>query len=370
MVGPVLEELQREFDGTARGGRIFRLVVEAWKSGTRVGSNKEIAEAAGWDLGQVADGFRLVRERLGRFAHAAVRVELAGYTKELVVTAKGGVGRTGGLLLLSVGGRRAEIAGQLLAGAAAVAQGRGLRLVCETPADAEAQARGLGEGYDGYLVYPVDETDDFGALARLGRMAGRAALLDIAARHGAAPCVTFDYAGVGLYATGQLIELGCRTVVVLAREGDSRTYAMAEGYRRAMRRAGLAVERVVMVDDTVEQVLAKLQARGLFGEKLGLLCADGEFGAEVLTYLDRFEAGRWDVAVGVVGGRRWSARHWAEVVWVDLDYAELAAAGARYLLGTQGGATPQVTPRYEQWIPRKPAGSAGEGEVWKRSSLG
>ena len=73
------------------------------------------------------------------------------------------------------------------------------------------------------------------------------------------------------------------------------------------------------------------------------------------------------VAVAVVGGKRWAARHWAELIWVDLDYQELAAAGAKYLLGAQGASVPQVQPRYERWVPRKPAASASDAdqETWR-----
>jgi hypothetical protein len=123
------------------------------------------------------------------------------------------------------------------------------------------------------------------------------------------------------------------------------------------------------VDGNVVDTLCWLQEQGLLGGKgkLGLLCADGELGEAVLRYLDSQEPGAFSVAVAVVGGKRWAARHWAELIWVELDYSELAAAGARYLTGATGMAVPQVKPRFERWVPRKPAGSAAdlEQETWR-----
>ena len=132
------------------------------------------------------------------------------------------------------------------------------------------------------------------------------------------------------------------------------------------------MHRMLTVDGTVVETLCGLQERGLLvrsGRKLGLLCADGALGEDVLRYLDSVDAARWEIAVAVVGGKRWAARHWAELIWVELDYAELAAAGARYLTGASGSVVPQVTPRYEHWVPRKPAANAGE-EYWRPAKAG
>ena len=132
------------------------------------------------------------------------------------------------------------------------------------------------------------------------------------------------------------------------------------------------MHRMLTVDGTVVETLCGLQERGLLvrgGRKLGLLCADGALGEDVLRYLDSVDAARWEIAVAVVGGKRWAARHWAELIWVELDYAELAAAGARYLTGASGSVVPQVTPRYEHWVPRKPAANAGE-EYWRPVKAG
>lgn len=365
---PVLQALQEEFDRSIRGGPVFAIVVQTWKDGAGLGSNTEIGDRLGWDKGEVAEGFRLIRDRLKSWNDPVLDIRVREYTRELVITPRGGM-RGGGDLLLSVAGARPEVAGQALAGAMPVAKSRGVRVICEQPSDAEEQARALAaEGFAGYLILPLDETDDFGALSRLR---GRAALLDVAARHGELPCVTFDYAGAGLYGTQQLLELGCTHVIVLTREHDSRTFSIGEGYRRAMRRAGAEPRRLVTVNDNVVDTLCWLQEKGLLtragGGKLGILCADGELGDGVLRYLDGVDAGSWDVAVAVVGGKRWAARHWAELIWVDLDYQELAAAGAKYLLGAQGASVPQVQPRYERWVPRKPAASAGDAdqETWR-----
>lgn len=369
VVSPVLAALQADLDRTVRGGRVFELVVRAWKDGVPIGSNKEIGDALGWEIGEVAEGFRLVRDRLKGWTDPVVEVRLKEYTRELVITPRGGV-RANGDLLLSVGGGRPELAGQAMAGAMPVAKSRGMRVICEQPADGEEQAQILDAGaYAGYLILPVDETDDFGAVSRLN---GRVALLDVATRKGGLPCVSFDYAGAGLYCAQHLMELGCTDVVMIARENDSRTYSMGEGCRRAVRRAGRPVHRMLTVDGSVVETLCTLQARGLLvrnGRKLGLLCADGELGEEVLRYLDSVEPGNWNIAVAVVGGKRWSARHWAELIWVELDYEELAAEGARYLTGASGTAVPQVTPRYEHWVPRKPAGNASE-ESWRKAKAG
>jgi DNA-binding LacI/PurR family transcriptional regulator len=367
VVSPVLDALQADLDRTVRGGQVFALVVRAWKDGTAIGSNKEVGDALGWEVGDVAEGFRLVRERLKGWRDPVLEARVKEYTRELIVTPRGGV-RANGDMLLSVGGGRPDVAGRAMAGATPVAKSRGMRLLCEQPADGEEQAQVLGAGgYAGYLILPVDETDDFGAMARLG---GRAAVLDIATRKGGLPCVTFDYAGAGLYCAQQLMELGCTDVVMITRQNDSRTYSMGEGYRRAVRRAEGPMHRMLTVDGNVVETLCALQERGLLvreGRKLGLLCADGELGEDVLRYLDSVEAGSWDIAVAVVGGKRWGARHWAELIWVELDYAELAAAGARYLTGALGAAIPQVRPRYERWVPRKAAGNAAEleEEIWR-----
>ncbi|HEU0121678.1 MAG TPA: hypothetical protein VFQ91_14210 [Bryobacteraceae bacterium] len=375
VVGPVLDAVREALADTARGGPIVERVVAAWKSGKPVGSNKDLAEELCWDVGDVAEGFRLVRERMREWQHPAVQLRLREYTRALEVTPRTGV-RTAGDLLLSIGGRRADEAGSAMAGALPAARGRGLRVYCEQPRDAEEQARVLDAGaYAGYLVLPVDETDDFGVFARLEAAGGRVALLDLATRNSRLPCVTFDYAGAGLYCSQQLIALGCQDVVLLARENDSRTFAMAEGCRRAVRRAGLRIHRLTTVDGTALDALCRLQEQNLMkkgGTKLGLLCADGVLGEEVLRFLDGAAPHEWNLAVAVVGGRRWAARHWAELVWVELDFAELAAAGVRYLLGTHGHAVPRVTPRYEQWVPRKPAGSAGdtEQETWRPVKAG
>jgi DNA-binding LacI/PurR family transcriptional regulator len=373
VVEPVLTAVQADLNRSVRGGPIFALVVRAWKSGTGVGSNTAIAGELSWANSEVAEGFRLVRDRLKNWQDPALELRVREYSRDLVVTAKGGV-RASGDLLLSIGGGRPEEAGRAMAGAGPVAKGRGMRVICEQPADAEEQARLLDAGgYAGYLVLPVDETDDYGALCRLG---SQAVLLDIGLRRGGVPCVSFDYAGAGLYTSGQLLALECTDVVVMTREHDSRLFAIGEGYRRAMRGAGRLAHRVVTVDGSVVDALCWLQERGLLGRgerKLGILCADGELGEELLRYLDGVEAGSWNVAVAVVGGKRWAARHWVELVWVELDYAALAAEGARYLLGAQSGSAPQVQPRYELWTPRrKPAGVAGESEhgVWRQVKAG
>jgi DNA-binding LacI/PurR family transcriptional regulator len=375
VVSPVLDELQAELDRTLRGGPVFQLVVKAWKDGSPIGSNKEVSEALSWDLGDVAEGFRLVRDKLKGWRDPILDVRVKEYTRELVLTPRSGV-RANGDLLLCVGGGRPELAGRAMAGATPIAKGRGMRVICEQPEDVEEQARVLDPGaYAGYLVMPVDETDDFGAVARLGSLGGRVALLDIATRHGSVPCISFDYAGAGLYCAQQLMELGCTDVLVISRENDSRTFAIGEGCRRAVRRAAGPLHRMVTVDGNVVDTLCWLQERGLLtreGRKLGLLCADGELGEAVLRFLDGAEAGSWQIAVAVVGGKRWAARHWAELIWVALDYAELAAAGARFLTGATGNAVPQVPPRYEKWVPRKPAGSAGEAEqeIWRPLKAG
>jgi DNA-binding LacI/PurR family transcriptional regulator len=373
VVEPVLAAVQEELNRSVRGGPIFALVVRAWKSGVGVGSNTAIAGELGWVNSEVAEGFRLVRERLKNWQNPAVELRVREYTRELVVTAKGGV-RASGDLLLAVGGARPDVAGMAMAGAGPVARSRGMRVICEQPADAEEQARLLDAGgYAGYLVLPVDETDDYGALGRLG---SQAVLLDIGMRRGGVPCVSFDYAGAGLYCTGQLLALGCTDVVVVTREHDSRLFSIGEGYRRAMRRAEGTAHRAVTVDGSVVDTLCWLQERGLLGRgggKLGIVCADGELGEGVLRYLDGVEAGSWNVAVAIVGGKRWAARHWVELIWVELDYAALAAEGARYLLGAQAGSAPQVQPRYEMWTPRrKPAGVAEEPDqgVWRQVKAG
>lgn len=364
ITGPALERLQADLEPTARGGAVFARVVGAWKDGVALGSNMDLADELGWKVGAVAEGFRMVRERLAAWQDPVLDIRVGRYSRELVITPRGGV-RQRGDLLLSVGGGRPEIAGLALAGAAPVAKNRGMRVICEQPVDGEEQARVLdGGAYEGILILPVDETDDFGALARLAPLAGRVALLDVAARHGGLPCVSFDYAGAGLYCTQALLEMGCGEVLVLTREHDSRAFAIGEGYRRAMRGAdGTAARRFVTVDGDAVDTLSTLQAEGLLARgarKLGILCADGELGEAVLRYLDGVPAGRWDVAVAVVGGQRWAARHWAELIWVGLDYTALAAAGARYVTGATGTAVPQVRPRYECWEPRKPVGTAGE----------
>lgn len=367
VVSAVLDALQADLERSVRGGPVFGLVVRAWKDGVPLGSNTELGDALSWDKGDVAEGFRLVRDRLKGWRDPVLEFRVKEYTRELVITPRGGV-RTSGDLLLSVGGGRPELAGLAMAGVTPVAKGRGMRVICEQPDDAEEQARVLeGGAYAAYLVLPVDETDDFGAVGRLG---GRVALLDISTRNGGLPCVSFDYAGTGLYCTQQLLELGCTDVIVITRDHDSRTYAIGEGYRRAIRRAEGTAHRILTVDGNVVDTLCWLQERGLLaksGKKLGLLCADGELGEAVLRYLDGVPAGTWEVAVAVVGGKRWAARHWAELIWVELDYTELAAAGARFLMGAQGSAVPAVRPRYERWIPRKPAGIASESEqdTWR-----
>jgi len=371
VVSPVLAELEGQLSGTARGGPVFARVVRAWKDGVQLGSNKAIAVELGWEVGEVVEGFRLVRDRLKEWRDPVLELRVREYTRELVITPRGGV-RAKGDLLLSIGGGRPELAGRALAGATSVAKGRGMRLICEQPETAEEQARVLDPAaYAGYLILPVDETDDFGAVARLGNMSGRVALLDVSTRNATVPCVSFDYAGAGLYSAQKLMELGCTDIVVLARDHDSRTFAIGEGCRRAVRRAEGPLHRMATVDESAVETLCSLQQRGLLtrnaGKKLGILCADGELGEAVLRYLDGQAAGSWDVAVAVVGGKRWAACHWAELIWVELDYAELAAAGAKYLCGAQGSTVPQVKPRYEVWTPKKPVGSAAgmEQEIWR-----
>ena len=128
------------------------------------------------------------------------------------------------------------------------------------------------------------------------------------------------------------------------------------------------MHRTLTVDGSILDLVSSLQLQGLLGRrKLGVLCADAGLGEALLRYLDSQEVGALEIAVAVVGGKRWGARHWAELIWVELDYAELAAAGARYLTGATGAAVPQVKPRFERWVPRKPAGSASdaEQETWR-----
>ena len=369
VVSPVLDALQADLDGTARGGRVFGLVVKAWKEGVAIGSNKEVGATLHWAIGEVAEGFRLVRDRLKGWQDQVLEVRLREYSRELVIVPRGGV-RANGDLLLSVGGERSSIAGEALAGATRVGKGRGMRVICEQPCDAEEQAQVLDGGqYAGYLILPVDETDDYGAMARLG---GRAVLLDIAARKGGLPCVSFDYAEAGLYCAQQLMEIGCTDVVLLTRENDSRTYSIGEGYRQAARRAESPMHRMLTADGTAADAFWHLEQRGLLGRKgrkLGLVCADGEVGEVVLRHLDSLEPGAWEIAVAVVGGKRWGARHWAELIWAELDYAKLGAEGAKYLTGVSGSAIPMVKPRYEHWVPRKRAGSAGE-EYWRPAMAG
>ena len=371
IVSPILDTVQTELDRTVRGGTIFSLVVRSWKAGTPIGSNKEVGEALSWETGEVAEGFRLVRDKLKAWVDPVVDLRVREYTRELIVLPKAGV-RAKGDLLLCIGGGRPEVAGLAMAGASPVAKGRGMRLICEQPDDAEEQARLLDPAaYAGYLILPLDETDDFGAVARLGASSARVALLDIGTRNAAVPCVSFDYAGAGLYCAQQLIEMGCENVVILTRDHDSRVYSIGEGVRRAVRRQEQTIHRMVTVNGTVVDTLSWLQERGLLGrKKLGLVCADGDLGEAVLRYLDSQPAGQFPIAVAVVGGKRWAARHWAELIWVELDYAELAAAGARYLTGATGAAVPQVKPRLERWVPKKSAGVAVDVDVetWRAVS--
>jgi DNA-binding LacI/PurR family transcriptional regulator len=344
------------------------MVVNAWKVGVPIGSNKEVAETLSWEVGDVAEGFRLVRDKLKAWVDPVLELRVKEYTRELMIFPKAGV-KAKGDLLLSVGGGRPEIAGMALAGASPVAKGRGMRVICEQPEDAQEQARVLDpSAYAGYLILPVDETDDFGAVSRLGTMGGRVALLDVATRNGGLPCVSFDYAGAGLYCAQQLIELGCENVVLITREHDSRTYSIGEGFRRAVRREEQTLHRTLTVDGSILDLVSSLQLMGLLGRrKLGVLCADAGLGEALLRYLDSQEVGALEIAVAVVGGKRWGARHWAELIWVEVDYAELAAEGARYWTGATGAAVPQVKPRFERWVPRKPAGSASdaEQETWR-----
>lgn len=375
VVGPVLEAIQGELNRMVRGGPVFALVVEAWKRGESLGSNKVLAGRLGWDFGEVAEGFRLVREKLKAWQDPVLEVRVKEYTRELVVTARGGV-RPSGDVLLSVGGDRPEIAGRALAGASPVFKNRGMRLICEQPANVEEQARVLDPaGYAGFLVLPVDETDDFRAIARLGSVSGKVALLDISTRNSSLPCVSFDYTGAGLYCAQALLEIGCTDIVVISRENDSRTFAVSEGYRRAVRGAERNVHRLFTVDESIGDLIGRLQEKKLLGRtegKLGIVCADGELGEGLLRYLDAVKAGSWEVAVAVVGGDRWAAQHWVDLIWAELDYAELAAAGARYLLGAQGATVPQVKPKYERWIPRKSAGVATEvdQQIWRPVKAG
>ena len=368
VVSRVLEAIGAELGRTVRGGTVFGMVVNAWKVGVPIGSNKEVAETLSWEVGDVAEGFRLVRDKLKAWVDPVLELRVKEYTRELMIFPKAGV-KAKGDLLLSVGGGRPEIAGMALAGASPVAKGRGMRVICEQPEDAQEQARVLDpSAYAGYLILPVDETDDFGAVSRLGTMGGRVALLDVATRNGGLPCVSFDYAGAGLYCAQQLIELGCENVVLITREHDSRTFSIGEGFRRAVRREEQTLHRTLTVDGSILDLVSSLQLQGLLGRrKLGVLCADAGLGEALLRYLDSQEVGALEIAVAVVGGKRWGARHWAELIWVELDYAELAAAGARYLTGATGAAVPQVKPRFERWVPRKPAGSASdaEQETWR-----
>ena len=50
VVSPVLDALQVDLDGTARGGRVLGLVVKAWKEGVAIGSNKEVGATLHSDL--------------------------------------------------------------------------------------------------------------------------------------------------------------------------------------------------------------------------------------------------------------------------------------------------------------------------------
>ena len=373
VVSPVLEAIGAELARTVRGGTVFSMVVNAWKVGVPIGSNKDVAETLDWEVGDVAEGFRLVRDRLKAWADPVLELRLKEYSRELLIYPKAGV-KAKGDLLLSVGGGRPEIAGMAMAGASPVAKGRGMRVICEQPEDAQEQAQVLDpSAYAGYLILPVDETDDFGAVSRLGSMGGRVALLDVATRNGGLPCVSFDYAGAGLYCAQQLIELGCENIVMITRDHDSRTYSIGVGYRRALRREEQTLHRILTVDGSILDLVGSLQLQGMLGErKLGVLCADAGLGEALLGYLDSREGGSLEIAVAVVGGKRWSARHWAELIWVELDYTELAAAGARYLTGATGASVPQVKPRFERWVPRKPAGSASEAEqeTWRPMMAG
>jgi len=369
VISRALEELRNDLNGTARGGRVFELVVHAWKVGSPIESNKEIATALQWRVGDVAEGFRLVRDKLKGFVNPVVAFQLREYWRDLVITPRGAMAASGDLLL-AVGCGSPEVAGRLMAGATPMAKAHGMRVICEQPDDVKEQARVLEAGeYAGYLILPVDETDDFGAIARLG---GRVALLDIATREGDLPCVSFDYKEAGLYCTQQLREVGCTDVVLIARENDSRTYAIGEGYRLAIRRGDGRIQRMLTSDGPAADTFWCLEQRellGVKGRKLGILCADGALGEEMLRHLDSLAAGAWEIAVAVIGGKRWGARHWAELIWAELDYAKLAEEGVKYLTGASGNVIPKVKPRYENWVPRKPAGIAGE-EYWRPAMAG
>ena len=99
------------------------------------------------------------------------------------------------------------------------------------------------------------------------------------------PCVSLDYACAGLFCARHVMGLDCTDVVLIAGENDSRTYSIGEGCRQAVRRAGGPMHRMVTVDGNVIETLCSLQERGLLvreGRKLGLLCADGGLGEDVL----------------------------------------------------------------------------------------
>jgi hypothetical protein len=367
-VAPLLDEIQRELNGTLRGGRVFALTVACWKENRKVGSNTEIAEQLVWSREAVAEGYRVVREHLRHRDHPQLKVEVREYSRELVVYRRSQVNESESILL-SVPRSRGAILGDLLAGL-----GQGRRVIPMQPRTAEEEAQDLiAPGFGGRLVVPLSEADDYGAFERL-EDTGRTVLLDVAVRGSDLPCVTFDYREAARQCTSELIQLGCANVVMLTAEHDSRVHDMKTGYRAALRDHGKKVHAPVTIGAPgriplsrhVVDRLCWLQEEELWpasgsSDKMGIFCTDETIGETLLGYFDGIEARCWPIAVAVVGGRPWPGRHWVDLVWAKLDWELLAIEGRRVLFQ---GSIPEAVPVACQTIPgRKPVASASAMDI-------
>lgn len=357
---PVLEALEAALDQTVRGGPVFRRLASAWRDGVTAPSNLELARTLGWSKSDIAEAYRVIRRHLAANENPRLEVQLPRYGSGLVVLPRSGASR-GGEWLFTVPLARMAETGPLIAGITLAAEQAGVTLRCAFPGDTVEQSRLLtAGGYSAYVVLPVDETDDGGIAAAYEN---RLLTVDIAFRHGETACVSFDYAGAGLYATEQLIEMGCRNVVLWQRDADSRAYDLAAGYRQAMRKVGLRPLRPMTLDEGAVEALIRVQAAGYLeqdGGKLGILCLDPAASEELLTYLDSIRPTHWQLAVACIGGRAWPGAHWIDRIQVGLDYRKLGEDAGRFLATGLTGVAPAVRATYSVIPARKPPSIAAE----------
>ncbi|MBM3787219.1 MAG: hypothetical protein FJW30_22915 [Acidobacteria bacterium] len=350
-----MDAVQADLDGTSRGGKVFEKVVESWKSGEALPPNLDLARLLGWgeNAAHASEGFRKIREYLDDRVDGQLLIRVTEWKRKLVIHPRS-MEPARRMLLLAIpaadAGELGEITKGVLAG--------GIRIetaLTTDPADETRQLDASGHLYR--IVLPASTADEAGAFHRLAGAGRRTVLLDASLSNSSLPCVTFDYAGAGLYCAEQLAGQGAQHVFVLALRPDSRVQAVELGVRRRPEgRETLYLEPGWLqsgLKRLVQEKFGLLQSRGFGGpgRGIGVICMGAGVGQEVLQFLRAAGPASWIAGVAIMSGKppEGETGEWPESVHVTLNYETLAAQALRVL---QSGETPvPVAPVY---LSRKP----------------